>query len=51
VVNLNKAEKQVFAKEFYSRQTILRELGEEGQQKLAKSKVAIVGVGGLGTVS
>jgi molybdopterin/thiamine biosynthesis adenylyltransferase len=50
-VNLNKAEKQVFAKEFYSRQTILKELGEEGQQKLAESKVAIVGAGGLGTVS
>jgi len=48
---LNKAEKQVFAKEFYSRQTILKELGEKGQQKLAKSKVAIVGTGGLGTVS
>jgi molybdopterin/thiamine biosynthesis adenylyltransferase len=48
---LDKAEKQVFAKEFYSRQTILKELGEKGQQKLAKSKVAIVGTGGLGTVS
>ena len=41
----------MFAKEFYSRQTILKELGEEGQRKLANSKVAIVGVGGLGTVS
>ena len=41
----------MFAKEFYSRQTILKELGEEGQQKLANSKVAIVGAGGLGTVS
>ena len=50
-VNLNKAKKQLFAKEFYSRQTILKELGEEGQGKLANSKVAIVGVGGLGTVS
>jgi molybdopterin-synthase adenylyltransferase len=50
-VNLNKEEKQVFAKEFYSRQTILKELGDEGQQKLAKSNVAIVGAGGLGTVS
>jgi molybdopterin/thiamine biosynthesis adenylyltransferase len=48
---MNKAEKQVFAKEFYSRQTILKELGEEGQKKLAKCKVAIVGAGGLGTVS
>ena len=48
---LDLAEKQAFAKEFYSRQTILQELGEKGQQKLAKSKVAIVGAGGLGTVS
>jgi molybdopterin/thiamine biosynthesis adenylyltransferase len=45
------AEKQAFGKEFYSRQTILKELGEKGQRKLAKSKVAIVGAGGLGTVS
>jgi molybdopterin-synthase adenylyltransferase len=45
------AEKQAFAKEFYSRQTILKELGEKGQRKLAKSKVAVVGAGGLGTVS
>ena len=44
-------ERQAFAKEFYSRQTILNELGEKGQQKLAKSKVAVVGAGGLGTVS
>ncbi|MGE5574610.1 MAG: HesA/MoeB/ThiF family protein, partial [Ignavibacteria bacterium] len=48
---MDAAEKKVFAKEFYSRQTILKELGEKGQQKLAKSKVAIVGTGGLGTVS
>jgi molybdopterin/thiamine biosynthesis adenylyltransferase len=45
------AEKKAFAKEFYSRQTILKELGEKGQQKLAKAKVAVVGAGGLGTVS
>jgi molybdopterin/thiamine biosynthesis adenylyltransferase len=44
-------EKQAFAKEFYSRQTILKELGEKGQRKLAKSKVAVIGAGGLGTVS
>jgi molybdopterin/thiamine biosynthesis adenylyltransferase len=44
-------EKQAFEKEFYSRQTMLKELGEKGQRKLAKSKVAIVGAGGLGTVS
>jgi adenylyltransferase/sulfurtransferase len=48
---LDLAKKQVFAKEFYSRQTILKELGEKGQQKLDKSKVAVVGAGGLGTVS
>ena len=40
-----------FASEFYSRQLIMKEIGLEGQQRLAKSKVAIVGVGGLGTVS
>jgi molybdopterin-synthase adenylyltransferase len=45
------AEKDVFAKEFYSRQVIMKELGEKGQKRLAKSKVAVVGVGGLGTVS
>jgi len=37
--------------QFYSRQLVLKELGKEGQEKLAKSKVAIVGLGGLGTVS
>jgi molybdopterin-synthase adenylyltransferase len=40
-----------FAKDFYSRQVILKELGEKGQRKLCDSKVAVVGVGGLGTVS
>ena len=48
---MDAAEQQAFAKEFYSRQTILNELGENGQQKLFKSKVAVVGAGGLGTVS
>jgi adenylyltransferase/sulfurtransferase len=37
--------------EYYSRQTILKELGRKGQRKLAQSKVAVVGLGGLGTVS
>jgi molybdopterin/thiamine biosynthesis adenylyltransferase len=37
--------------EFYSRQIILKELGRGGQKKLAKSKVAVVGLGGLGTAS
>ncbi|MCW4054257.1 MAG: HesA/MoeB/ThiF family protein [Candidatus Bathyarchaeota archaeon] len=45
------AHKKAFASEFYSRQIVLNELGVKGQKKLAKSKVAVVGVGGLGTVS
>jgi len=39
------------SKEFYSRQTVLPELKPEGQEKLRHSKVAIIGLGGLGTVS
>jgi adenylyltransferase/sulfurtransferase len=37
--------------EYYSRQIIFKELGRRGQRRLAKSTVAIVGLGGLGTVS
>lgn len=37
--------------EFYSRQTTLSELGPSGQRKLGNSNVAIVGLGGLGSVS
>jgi molybdopterin/thiamine biosynthesis adenylyltransferase len=48
---MDAAEKKTFTSEFYSRQVILNELGVKGQRKLAKSKVAVVGVGGLGTVS
>lgn len=33
----------------YERQIILPEIGEEGQKRLAKSRVLIVGVGGLGS--
>jgi adenylyltransferase/sulfurtransferase len=36
---------------FYSRQIALTELGWKGQQKLRHSKVAIVGLGGLGSAS
>jgi molybdopterin/thiamine biosynthesis adenylyltransferase len=39
------------ANTFYSRQTVLSELGVEGQRKLKNSKVAVVGLGGLGSVS
>lgn len=35
--------------ERYSRQLILPEIGEEGQQKLSAAKVLIVGAGGLGS--
>jgi adenylyltransferase/sulfurtransferase len=51
MMKVDAAEKEAFAKEFYSRQEIMNELGQKGQQKLAGSKVAVVGVGGLGTVS
>jgi adenylyltransferase/sulfurtransferase len=37
--------------EYYSRQIILSELGRKGQRKLVQSKVAVVGLGGLGTAS
>lgn len=37
--------------EFYSRQTILPELGARGQEKLRQARVTIVGLGGLGSVS
>jgi molybdopterin-synthase adenylyltransferase len=50
-VDLDTEERASFTRQFYSRQTILKELGEAGQQKLAKAKVAVVGAGGLGTVS
>ena len=35
-------------KERYQRQNLLLEIGEEGQEKLRKARVLIVGVGGLG---
>ena len=48
---MSKKQKKLFNDEFYGRQIILRELGRKGQRKLAESKVAVVGLGGLGTVS
>ena len=38
-------------RQYYSRQTVLAELGAPGQQKLRDAKVAIIGLGGLGSVS
>ncbi len=37
-----------FSYERYQRQVLLKELGEEGQQKLLDAKVLVVGAGGLG---
>lgn len=39
------------AAKFYSRQTILSELGPRGQEKLKTAEVAVIGLGGLGSVS
>ena len=36
-------------KERYNRQMLLPELGEEGQERLSKARVLLVGVGGLGS--
>src|SRR4030066_1587333 len=45
------ADRKAFASDFYSRQVIMKELGPKGQRKLTEAKVAVVGAGGLGTVS
>lgn len=37
--------------EYYKRQTVLHELGSEGQEKLRRSKVAVIGLGGLGSAA
>ena len=47
----NKSLKSKINLEKYSRQLILREIGSEGQKRINKSKVLIIGLGGLGTVS
>jgi molybdopterin/thiamine biosynthesis adenylyltransferase len=48
---MSKTQKKSVYDEFYSRQVILKELGRKGQKKLAESRVAVVGLGGLGTAS
>jgi adenylyltransferase/sulfurtransferase len=48
---MSNTKKKSMDEEFYSRQTILKELGSKGQRKLARSKVAVIGLGGLGTAS
>lgn len=37
--------------EYYSRQTVLKELGKQGQDRLRRARAAVIGVGGIGTVS
>ncbi|UCE57926.1 MAG: HesA/MoeB/ThiF family protein [Candidatus Bathyarchaeota archaeon] len=37
--------------EFYSRQIVLSELGQSGQDRLGRSKIAVIGLGGLGSAS
>lgn len=36
---------------YYSRQTVLAEIGHAGQKRLRESRVAVVGLGGLGSIS
>ena len=37
--------------ELYSRQIVMKEIGEHGQDRLMSSRVAVVGIGGLGSAS
>jgi len=39
------------AAEYYSRQVVLKELGEQGQNRLCRARAVVVGVGGIGSVS
>jgi adenylyltransferase/sulfurtransferase len=48
---MDTADKEAFAREFYSRQVSMKEIGEKGQKRIRQAKVAVVGSGGLGTVS
>jgi molybdopterin/thiamine biosynthesis adenylyltransferase len=49
--NLSSQGRKALFEEFYSRQMRLKDLGRKGQLRLAQSKVAVVGLGGLGTAS
>ena len=42
---------KITPKQLYKRQTTLTEIGEEGQEKLLKAKVVVVGCGGLGSIA
>lgn len=45
------ADRKEFANQFFNRQIIMKEIGVKGQQRLSETKIAVVGAGGLGTVS
>jgi molybdopterin/thiamine biosynthesis adenylyltransferase len=47
---MDTASKMEYAKLFYSRQLLIEQLGVAGQKKLADARIAVVGVGGLGSV-
>ncbi|MCF6296875.1 MAG: HesA/MoeB/ThiF family protein [Flavobacteriaceae bacterium] len=42
---------KITKQQLYKRQTTLSEIGEKGQEKLLKTKVIIVGCGGLGSIA
>lgn len=44
-------QKLVEYEEYFARQTVMKEFGRSGQKRLSRSKVAVVGVGGLGSIS
>lgn len=48
---LNKQAFVAFMEDRYSRQAIIEEIGKKGQKMLKESRVAIVGIGALGTVA
>jgi len=39
------------AVDYYSRQIVLKELGKQGQERLKSARAAVIGVGGIGSVS
>ncbi len=43
--------RDISTEEMYSRQTLLSQIGKEGQEKICKGTVLVVGVGALGTVA
>lgn len=49
IVRLNETLKMEEQKERYTRQLLLPEIGEQGQSRLKKARVLIVGIGGLGS--